>query len=306
MSITPTTTTTPLVVSRRENVLAVVSDYVELCKLRIGALVLITVGVSGLIATWGQPNVVALCSALGGTLLVAASASTLNQWLERSRDALMPRTADRPLPAGRISQRQAILFAVVTLLTGLAWLAATTTTTTTLLGLCTWVIYVWIYTPMKARTPMNTAVGAVSGALPVLMGWTAAGGSLLDLRAAALFLTVFLWQFPHFMAIAWMYRRQYARGGMQMATVVDPSGRSAGLQAVLAALALLPVSFVPAMLAPGASWYLAAAFVLGAAQLLCAVLFFIRLDDVSARRLLRASLVYLPVLLIILVLVPLI
>jgi len=306
MSSTPTTTSTPLVLSRRENLLAIVSDYVELCKLRIGVMVLITVGVSGLIATWGQPNVVALGSALGGTLLVAASASTLNQWLERRRDALMPRTADRPLPAGRISEVQALIFAGVTLTLGLAWLAAATGWITTLLGLGTWLVYVWIYTPLKVRTPLNTAVGAVSGAMPVLMGWSAAGGSLLDLRAAALFLTVFLWQFPHFMAIAWMYRRQYARGGMQMATVVDPSGRSAGVQAVLAALALLPISVVPAVWAPGASWYLAAAFLLGTAQLGCALLFFIRLDEASARRLLRASLIYLPVLLLSLILVPLI
>lgn len=304
MSTTPTTT--PLAVSRRVSLLAIASDYAELCKLRIGALVLVTVGVSGLIATWGQPDIVALGNALMGTLLVAASASTLNQWIERRRDALMPRTADRPLPAGRISERQAVVFAGVTLASGLAWLAATTNVATALLGLATWAIYAWVYTPMKVRTPLNTAVGAVSGALPVLMGWSAAGGALFDLRAAALFLTVFLWQFPHFMAIAWLYRRQYARGGMQMATVVDPSGRTAGMQAVLAALALLPVSFVPAVWAPGGSWYLTAAFLLGLAQLVCAVLFFIRLDERSARRLLRASLVYLPALLVILVLVPLI
>lgn len=291
---------------RRLGWLAVVSDYVELCKLRIAALVLVTVGVSGLIARWGQPDVVSLLCALLGTLLVAASASALNQLLERRRDALMPRTADRPLPGGRISERQAVAFASLTLVAGVVWLALTAGWPTALLGLATWVVYVWIYTPLKSRTPLNTAVGAVSGALPVLMGWCAAGGTLLDVRAVALFLVVFLWQFPHFMAIAWIYRGQYARGGMQMATVVDPSGRTAGMQAVLAALALLPVSFVPALWAPGASWYLAAALALGAGQLVCAVAFFARLDESSARRLLRASLVYLPALLALLVMVPLI
>jgi protoheme IX farnesyltransferase len=305
MSSTPA----PLIVEPRplrRAVAASLADYAELCKLRIAVLVLVTVAVSGIIARWGQPDFATLFSALWGTLLVAASASALNQWLERRLDARMPRTADRPLPAGRIAPAQALLFGGVTLVAGLAWLLVAVNLTTALLGLATWGMYVWIYTPLKTRTPLNTAVGAVSGAMPVLMGWTAAGGDLLELRAASLLVLVFLWQFPHFMAIAWMYRGDYAQGGMRMATVVDPSGRHAGLQAVLAALALLPVSFVPALWAPGASWYLAAALALGAAQLACAIAFFIRLDDVSARRLLRASLVYLPALLLLLVLLPLV
>jgi protoheme IX farnesyltransferase len=307
MSSTPAVTPAALPLSgRRETALLLASDYAELCKLRIAALVLVTVGVSGIIARWGQPDVAALVSALLGTLLVAASASALNQVLERRRDALMPRTADRPLPSGRMSVAHATLFGGAALVAGLAWLALTVGWTTALVGLAAWIAYVAVYTPLKTRTPLNTAVGAVAGALPVLMGWTAAGGELLDPRAAALFGVVFLWQFPHFMAIAWMYRSDYAQGGMQMATVVDPGGRSAGLQAVLAALALLPVSFVPALWAPGASWYLAAALALGAAQLACAIAFFARLDQVSARRLLRASLVYLPALLLLLVLVPLV
>jgi protoheme IX farnesyltransferase len=306
MSTTPTTSPAPLVVvTRRESAVALLSDYVELCKLRIGALVLVTVGVSGVIARWGQPDVLPLACSLLGTLLVAASASVFNQILERQRDARMPRTADRPLPAGRISPAHAAAFGTMALVAGLAWLLLTVDWTTALIGLSAWAAYVLLYTPLKTRTPLNTAVGAVAGALPVLMGWTAAGGSLLDPRAGALLLVVFLWQFPHFMAIAWIYRRDYARGGMQMATVADPSGRSAGLQAVFAALALLPASFVPALWAPGASWYLAAALVLGLAQLLCAIAFFIRLDEHSARRLLRASLVYLPALLVLLMLVPL-
>jgi protoheme IX farnesyltransferase len=175
---------------------------------------------------------------------------------------------------------------------------------TAALGLLTWLLYVCVYTPLKSRTSLNTAVGAVAGAMPVLMGWSASGAEI-DLRAAALFLVVFLWQFPHFMAIAWIYREQYDAAGLKMLTVVDPSGRRAGTQAVLSALALLPVSFIPALLSPGASLYVLAAFALGGGQLACAVMFCAKRDEAAARRLLRASLVYLPALLTLLLFVPL-
>lgn len=289
---------------RPASALARVADYVELTKPKIGLLVLVAVAVAYYVAQWGQPQPLVLLHLLLGTLLVSASASALNQWLERGTDGLMDRTAGRPLPAGRLSSVEVVGFAAVTICAGLVYLAWAVSFITAFLGLATWTIYVWIYTPLKTRTALNTAVGAVAGALPVLMGWSA-GGAALDTRAWSLFLILFLWQFPHFMAIAWIYRRQYARGGLQMLTVVDPTGRRAGVQAVLAALALLPVSFVPALFAPpGISWYVAVAFVLGAGQLACAVLFCFRLDEPSARRLLRASLVYLPLLLGLLLLVP--
>lgn len=283
--------------------LARAADYVELTKPKIGILVLVAVAVAYYVAEWGQPDPLVLLHVLVGTLLVSASASALNQWLERASDSLMERTADRPLPAGRLSSFEVLAFATFTIISGLAYLTYAVNLVTAFLGLLTWAIYVWIYTPLKSRTALNTAVGAVAGALPVLMGWSA-GGAALDKRAWALFLILFLWQFPHFMAIAWIYRRQYARGGLKMLTVVDPTGRRAGMQAVLAALALLPVSFVPALFAPGISWYVALAFLLGAGQLACAVAFYARLDEISARRLLRASLVYLPLLLGLLLLVP--
>ncbi len=152
---------------------------------------------------------------LVGTALVAASASALNQWLERDTDARMPRTADRPLPAGRLTAAQVVCFSVATIVVGLDLSGACRQVrTTAALGLVTWVLYVWVYTPLKTRTSANTAVGAVAGALPVLMGWTAVGAPL-DLRAWALFLIVFIWQFPHFMAIAWIYRATVCGGGLE-------------------------------------------------------------------------------------------
>ena len=279
-------------------------DYVELTKPKIAVLVLATVAVAHFVARWGQPNPWVLLHALLGTLLVASSASALNQWLERDRDALMQRTCQRPLPSGRLRSAEVVCFAVVSIVAGLAYLAFMVNLTTALLGLLTWVLYVWIYTPLKSRTSLNTAVGAVAGALPVLMGWAAAD-TRFDMRAFALFLIVLLWQFPHFMAIAWIYRKQYAQSGLKMLTVVDPSGRRAGVQAVLSALALLLVSLVPALLMPDSSFYGLAAFGLGVGQLVCSILFFARLDDWAARLLLRASLVYLPALLALLMFVPL-
>jgi protoheme IX farnesyltransferase len=157
----------------------------------------------------------------------------------------------------------------------------------------TWGLYVWIYTPLKTRTPLNTVVGAVAGALPVLMGWTAVGAPL-DLRAWSMFMIVFLWQFPHFMAIAWVYRREYAAAGLKMLSVVDASGHRAAAQAVITALVLIPVSLIPCLLHPAAEWYFVWAVAAGAGQLACAIGFMVQLNDASARRLLLASLVYLP------------
>src|SRR5439155_4145053 len=240
-----------------------------------------------------------------GTLLVAASASAANQWLERRHDGRMARTASRPLPAGRLSGGEALVFSSVCFLGGFAQLALNVNLTCAGWALVTWAIYVLAYTPLKTVSATNTAVGAVAGALPVLIGWSAVGIEL-DRRSLALFLMLFLWQFPHFMAIAWLYRRDYAQAGYQMLTVVEPTGRRAGRQATLAALALIPVSIVPLVGAPGLGslLYFAGAAVLGAGYLLAAALFCQKATDVRARLLLRASLVYLPTLLIMLMLAP--
>jgi protoheme IX farnesyltransferase len=277
-------------------------DYVELTKPKIAVLVLITVAVAAFVATWGQLDPIVLLHALVGTTFVAASASAFNHWLEVERDALMQRTADRPLPGGRLSGTEVVLFAIVTILLGAAYLLYFVNWQAAGWGMLTWLTYVWIYTPLKVLSPINTFVGAIAGALPMMIGWSAVGGEM-DVRAGAMFLIVFLWQFPHFMAIAWLYRHQYERAGMQMLPVVDPSGLRAGVQAVLAASALLPTSLLPALNMPGVTWYLALALVLGLAQLVCAVSFCVHRNEVSARWLLRASLVYLPALMILLVLV---
>lgn len=281
-----------------------IADYVELTKPRIAALVLVTVTVAAFVAAWGPPEAALLINTLVGTTLVAASASALNQWLERETDALMPRTSDRPLPAQRLTGRQVCAFGSVTIILGTLQLALAVNLLTAVLGLVTWILYVWVYTPLKSRTSANTAVGAVAGAMPVLMGWAAVAP--LDLKAFALFLIVFLWQFPHFMAIAWIYRHQYADAGLRMLPVVDPSGHRAGAQAIVAALLLIPVSLVPAVMDLAGSMYVGLALVLSIAQLGCAVAFAVRLNDGSARRLLRASLVYLPLVMVLLMLGPLV
>ena len=280
--------------------------YVQLTKPRIGLLVLLTVVVSGTVASWGQPNPIVLVHAALGTALVAASGSALNQWLERRRDGLMPRTAERPLPTGTLSSSQVIWFAAMTNFVGLIYLLVLVNWQTAVLGLLTWGLYVWAYTPLKTRTGWNTVVGAVPGALPVAIGWAAAEGTW-DLRAAALFLIVFLWQFPHFMAIAWIYRDEYARAGIRMISVLDPSGKRAGLQAVSGALAVIPVSYLLAAYStPTSLPYVIATMLLGSWQLLAALIFFFKRSDQSARRLLRVSLLYLPVMLVLTLCLPLI
>jgi protoheme IX farnesyltransferase len=286
-------TSTITLAARRTGVLARAADYLELTKPRISVLVLVTVAISAYVARWGALDAGLLAHALMGTALVAASASALNQWLERRTDALMPRTLDRPLPAGRLASSEVIAFGVATIVLGLVYLAWLVNLSTALVGLATWVLYVCVYTPLKSRTTANTTLGAVAGAMPVLMGFTAVGAPL-GLEAATLFLIVYLWQFPHFMAIAWLYRRDYSAAGLRMLTVVDPTGRRAGAQALLAALALLPISLLPAAMHLGGVAYLAGALVLGLAQLMIATAFLRRLDESSARLLLRASLVYLP------------
>ena len=269
-------------------------EYLELTKPKILTLVLVTVGLTAIIATWGQPELTLMFHTLVGTTLVAGSASVLNQWLERSTDAQMHRTQDRPIASGRVGTIEALSLGLVGILAGLAYLLNTTGPATALWASITWLIYVGIYTPLKRRTWLNTIVGAIPGALPVFIGWTGMGATI-DIRAWCLFLLVFFWQFPHFMAIAWLYRKQYADAGMKMLTVVDPTGYRAGLQAVAAAFSVLLVSIAPAVLSmPLSPIYVGCTLALGMGQLYQAIQFSRCRNEVTARRLLRASLVYLP------------
>jgi protoheme IX farnesyltransferase len=256
---------------------------------------LIVAGAAACLAMPHGLDTLAVLHALLGTALVAASASIANQWWERDSDRLMPRTANRPLPAGRVAPGEALVLAAVSLVLGVTWLALKTNTPTVLLGLASWILYVLIYTPLKQRTPWNTAVGAVAGAIPILMGWTATGAPL-GLTALALAGVLFLWQFPHFMAIAWLYRDDYGLAGHQMLPNVDPSGWRSGVQAVSAAAWLVPVSLIPALdpFSGSPVIYLAWTVALGAVQLALSVRFALARDEKSARLLLRATLLYLP------------
>lgn len=270
-------------------------DYLELTKPRIVVLELFVAAAVAHLASPHTLDVVTVLHALAGTALVASSASIANHWLERKIDASMRRTAARPCAAGRVASIEAVSLAAASVLVGLAWLAWKVNLLTAALGLASWLIYVVVYTPMKRRSPLNTAVGAVAGAIPLLMGWTATGVPL-DLTAWALAAVLFLWQFPHFMAIAWLYRADYAAGGHQMLSVVDPSGVRCGVQAILGAATLIPVSLVPALdPASGSPMVYGLWTVLfGVVQFAFAVQFALNRDDRSARRLLRSTLLYLP------------
>jgi len=270
-------------------------DYLEMTKPRIVVLELIVAGAAACLAMPHGLDVMVVLHALFGTALVAASASIANSWWERDSDILMPRTANRPLPTGRVASVEAVVLSALMLAVGLSWLVYQVNVLTAGLGLASWLIYALVYTPLKKRTPLNTVVGAVAGAAPILMGWTATGAPL-NLTAMALVGVLFLWQFPHFMAIAWLYRRDYAQAGHQMLSVVDRSGLRCGAQAIAGALLLIPVSLIPAVMPTGGSplIYFVWALCLGTVQLALAIRFAMHRDEKTARQLLRATLLYLP------------
>jgi protoheme IX farnesyltransferase len=273
------------------------ADVTQLVRPKIALMVLATVATAFWL-TAGRPAAVGpMLWLLVGTALVAASSSVANQILERRTDRLMPRTADRPIAAGRLSVGAAWGMAGAMLVAGTAISVVAGGWPATLAALATWLLYVAAYTPLKRISPLNTAVGAVAGALPVAIGWLAADGPARlaagDPRgavgAAALGAVLYLWQFPHFMAIAWLYRRQYAAAGLQMLTVVDPSGLRAGGQSLAAALAMIPAALALAVPSAGIRLFLAAALA-AIVYALAAVRFAIRRDDASARTLLLTSL----------------
>jgi protoheme IX farnesyltransferase len=238
--------------------------------------------------------------ALLGTALVAAGTSALNQVAERDVDGLMRRTRDRPLPAGRLRTGEAAVFAWLLGVVGTWELAQFVNATTAVLAAATLLSYVFIYTPMKRHTPLATLVGAVPGALPVVGGWTAAGAPL-DGRAAVLFAVLFLWQIPHFLALSWLYREDYARAGLRMLSLDDPEGRSTFQQATLGAAALLPVSLAPTLLGLAGPVYFAGALALSLWFLAAAIGAARAPTTERSRRLFLVSLAYLPALLILMV-----
>ena len=270
-------------------------DWLELAKPRITSMVAFTALVGFVTGSSGAPSPGPLAIALAGTALVAAGASVLNQLMERDTDALMVRTRTRPLPAGRVQPSEARGFGALLTAAGLALLFWGSGPLAAGVALATWTSYLFLYTPLKRRTPLATLVGAVPGALPPVIGWAAARQSL-DGGAFLLFAILFLWQVPHFLAIAWLYRDDYARAGFPMLPVLDREGTFTGRQAVVHSLALLVVSLAPVVAGMAGRAYLGGAFLLGVALTLCALRFARARDLVSARTLFFASVLYLPAL----------
>lgn len=276
---------------------------IELTKPRINLMVLLTVAVGYQLGDNRGQGWVGLLAVVLGTGLISASASAWNQLLERDRDARMRRTRHRPLPSGRLTPLEAALFATALGALGTVVLLASSQVLAAWVALLTFVLYVAAYTPLKGISTVNTIVGAVPGALPPVIGWCAATGSL-GMEAFALFAILFLWQFPHFLAIAWLYREDYVLGGLKMLPVLDPSGGMTGRQAVLYALALLPIGLLPAALGMAGWLYGLVALLAGLYYLAAACRFWTALSDSAARTLLRASFIHLPVVLLLLVLGP--
>jgi protoheme IX farnesyltransferase len=282
--------------SARERVAA----YLELTKPRITFLIVLTAAAGFCLASRGV-DYVALLSAMTGIALLSSGIATLNQFMERDLDRLMRRTAERPLPSGRLAPWEALWFGVGLTVLAEVYLAVLVNPLTALLGLAVIAGYLFAYTPLKTRTTLSTFVGAFPGAVPPLIGWTAARGSM-SVEAWVLFAILFLWQFPHFLAIAWMYREDYGRAGILMLPVVEPQGRVTGQQMVAYTLLLLPVSLLPTLLGISGKVYFYGAIVLGLVFLYSSLRAAFSQSRQQARRLLLASVLYLPLLFILMVL----
>jgi heme o synthase len=273
-----------------------IADYAELVRPRIAILVLFTVAAAFCLASRGAPDWARLLNTVFGTALLVAGASALNQVFERYSDALMIRTANRPLPSGRVKPQAVFLSGMSLAIGGLVYLAVTIRQPTTIVAAAVaFLSYVFVYTPLKPKTSLNTLMGAVSGAIPPVIGWTAAANSV-DLPAAVLFAILFLWQVPHFLAIAWIYRDDYARAGLRMLPVVDPRGHRTAICMLGFCVALLLVSAVPSALGWTGPIYLCGATLVGLAFLMSAIGFWRTRSDDQARWVLWASLAYLPAL----------
>jgi protoheme IX farnesyltransferase len=272
------------------------SDFMTLTKPGITVMVAITAAIGFYVASQAGFDWKLFLHLIGGTLVSSAGAAALNMLMERKLDAKMDRTKGRPLPTGRMAPVEAAVFGGVLCAAGLAWLAVGTNLLTAALSAATMVSYLVLYTPLKTKSSVCTLVGAIPGALPPVMGWAAARGSL-EMGAWVLFLILFFWQLPHFLALAWMYREDYARAGFPMLPVEEPTGASTGRQVVLQTLALLVVSFLPYGFDLAGEGYLVASLVLGAGFLGFGVAFAALRTRERASRLFLASIAYLPLLL---------
>jgi heme o synthase len=277
-------------------------DYIELTKPRITWLILMSTGIGyffGLAraANWweflSRIHFLSLFHTIAGTALIASGTAALNQWYERGADRKMHRTAHRPLPSGRLSARRALAFGTVLSAAGFLELWLAVNLLSALIGAFTLASYLFLYTPMKQRTWWSTTVGAIPGAMPPMIGYAAAAGAITR-ESWVLFAILFLWQFPHFYSIAWMYREDYARAGILMLPVVEPDGRSTARQIVLYGVALIPVSLAPALLGMSGRIYLVGALLLGLWFLYSGVRVALERSLVRARNVLITSVIYLP------------
>ena len=281
--------------SRDRNWRSTVSDYWALTKPEVNVLVLASTLAGFYLGSRGPLSGLRLAHTLLGTLLVASGTATLNQFIEREYDARMRRTANRPLPAGRLAPSWALGFGVLLSAAGALDLALAVNALSSLLAVLTLGSYLAFYTPLKRRTPLCTLVGAFPGAMPPLIGWAAARGSL-SREAWVLYAVLFLWQFPHFLGIAWMYREDYARAGYLMLPPKDVEGRFTGREIFAFTLLLLPVSLMLVWLGQAGVVYLVGATLVGLAFLLCGARLAHSRSNALARSLVLASVVYLPLL----------
>lgn len=276
---------------------AAASDFAELVKARLSLLALATAMAGFALGARGPWTYLLLVATLAGTALSAAGAAALNQWAEREHDARMKRTRNRPLPAGRIRPGDALIVGLVLSFAGVACLALFANALSAGLAAATILFYLLVYTPLKRVTSLNTVIGAVPGALPPLIGWTAARGSI-DAEGLTLFAILFLWQMPHFLAIAWLYREDYANAGFRMLSEGDDSGAVTGAQSVVYSLALLAVSLLPSVYFEYSQIYFYGALLLGGGFAALASRFACSGGSVpAARALFLGSIAYLPLLL---------
>lgn len=273
----------------------IVREFIQLIKPRIALLIVISTAVGYCYGTLSGFNLLTLLHALLGTALMAGGSATLNQWFERDLDAQMNRTRKRPLPAGTVRPRQAVLFGLVLSVIGVLELWFFTNSLAALLGLATTVGYLFAYTPLKRVDPICTTIGALPGAMPPLIGFAAARGHL-DIEAWVLFSILFLWQFPHFHAIAWIYREDYKRAGIKMLAVVRPHGAGLAIEILAALLLLVPVTLAPTVLHMAGKVYFVAAFALDLAFLYFGLRLSRERNAKRARTLLLASVIYIPIL----------
>ncbi|MBM3726176.1 MAG: protoheme IX farnesyltransferase [Acidobacteria bacterium] len=275
--------------------------YFDLTKPRITWLILVTTGVGFFFGLNGPVDWLLLLHTMMGTAVIASGTAALNQWYEREADSRMRRTQNRPLPAGHLTPGRALGFGIALAAAGFLQLGFGVNWLSALLGLFTLASYLFVYTPLKSRSPHSTTVGAVPGAMPPLIGYAAARG-MLTFESGILFAIMFLWQFPHFYAIAWMYREDYERAGIRMLPVVEPDGDSTARKILLTSIALVPVSILPAYLQMTGKYYYMGAILLGFYFLYASFMVMMEKTRPRARGVLLASVIYLPVLLLLMVL----